>query len=265
MKTRPAVLITGASEGIGRAFAIHLGAAGRTVVLLARNHEALLETANDAGNDAHVLAVDLEHPGAAGAVEDFFAKHGLHAETLINNAGIGFGGRFDDQNADDIEKILAVNVAALVRLSHKFLPSMLERRQGGILNVASLAGYMPGPHQALYFASKAFVLSFSQAIGDECVGKGVHVMAAAPGPIETKIHSAMKARWSFYKRLFPSYTPEHVVPLMWNAFARGHRVYVPGLVSNLAVAAARFVPNDVLVPLVGILVRPRFRNGRAST
>jgi short-subunit dehydrogenase len=90
-------------------------------------------------------------------------------------------------------------------------------------------------------------------------------MAAAPGPVETRIHGAMKTRWSFYKRLFPSYEPERVAKILWDGFTSGHRVLIPGLISNLAAVAATFVPNEVLVPIVGILVRPRFRSGRAAT
>jgi short-subunit dehydrogenase len=262
--TRAAVIITGASEGIGRAFATHLGSKGHALVLLARNKDALAEVAIEAGPDAHALAIDLADVSAPDAIERFLARRNFHADVLINNAGVSFGGSLEALSPHEIEQVLSVNVAAVVRLSHKFLPGMCDRGQGGILNVASLAGFMPGPHQALYFASKAFVLSFSQAIADECASRGVLVMAAAPGPVETRIHGTMKSQWAFYKRLFPSYTPERIAEILWRGFTSGQRVVIPGITNNLAAVAATFVPNEVLVPIVGILVRPRLRNGRRA-
>jgi short-subunit dehydrogenase len=261
--TRPAVVITGASEGIGRAFAIYLGQNGHTLVLLSRNMDALTKVATEAGTDAHALAIDLAVASAPDAIERFLAQRNLHADVLINNAGVSFGGRFETLSPCAVERVLSVNVAAVVRLSHKFLPGMCDLGHGGILNVASLAGFMPGPHQALYFASKAFVLSFSQAIADECASKGVLVMAAAPGPVETRIHGTMKSQWALYRRLFPSFEPDHMAKVLWRGFTSGQRVLIPGITSNLAAVAATFVPNDVLVPIVGILVRPRLRNGRS--
>lgn len=261
----PAVVITGASEGIGKAFATMLACKGYTLLLIARHGQALENVAREAGSRVHTLALDLADPHAADRVFEFLEAHALYADILINNAGMGSGGRFDAQTADDVDQLLTVNIAALVRLTHRLLPGMRERRRGGILNIASVAGFMPGPWQALYFASKAFVLSFSQAIAEECEDDGVHVMVAAPGPVETRIHAAMKTGWSFYRRLFPSYEPEHIARLVWNGFERGDRLLVPGLINNLSALAATFMPNDVLVPLVGILVRPRFKSGRTAS
>lgn len=260
---RPCVLVTGASEGIGKALAEHLGRLGHTLILTARNETALDTLAKTIPSEVHVLVVDLLEPVAPDHIAVFAEARGLYIDVIINNAGVGFGGRFDQQCADDVETTLAVNIGALVKLTHRFLPSMRARCRGGLINIASVAGFMPGPHQALYFASKAFVLSFSQAIAAECSGSNVHIMAAAPGPVETRIHNAMRTRWSYYKRLFPSYQPEKVAKIIWNGFNAGHRVLVPGRINNLAALASVALPKELLVPLVGFLVRPRFRNGKA--
>ena len=264
----PAIVITGASEGIGASFARLLALDERALVFIARDADALTALADECAAkgsaNCHVLPLDLAEPSAALLVEMALGERGLYADVVINNAGIGLGGRFDTHNAQDVEQILAVNMAALVRLSHRFLPGMIERRRGGLLNVASLAGTMPGPFQALYFASKAFVLSLSEAIASELQDSGVTVMAAAPGPVETGIHHAMKTRWSWYRRLFPSYGADEMAYLLWQSFLSGERVAIPELVNNVAALSARFLPNDILLPIVRFLIRPRRRSGEPA-
>lgn len=261
---QPAVIVTGASAGIGRAFVTHLRAADLTVVAIARDAEALNDLKSTDDGPLHVLPLDLAEPDAADRIDGFLTDRRLYADVLINNAGIAPGGRFDQQELAVIEDLMTVNMTVLVRLTHRFLPGMRHRGRGGILNVASLAGFMPGPWQALYFASKSFVLSFSQSLAHEGAGTGVKVMVGAPGPVETRIHTAMKTRYAFYRRLFPSYEPDAVVRILWEGFEAGHTVLVPGLVSNVAALAAALVPKEILVPIVGFLVRPRFRNWKAA-
>lgn len=139
--------------------------------------------------------MDVSAREAPRKIADVLVQHRLYADVLINNAGVGFGGRFD------------------------------------ILDEVPLAGFMPGPWQALYFAAKAFVVSFSEAIAEECRGSGVHVMVAASGPVETRIHGAMRTRWTWYRKLFQSYEPDDCAELIWQGFLAGHRVFVPGLFS----------------------------------
>ena len=258
----PAVIITGASEGIGKAFAQALGRRGLNVVLVARDELLLAEVAASIGDNAAVLPLDISDPDSHEVIARFLGDRGLYADVLINNAAIGLGGSFETHGLAQALQLLDVNVVAVVRLTHHFLPQMLERRRGGVINVASLAGFMPGPWQALYFASKAFVLSFSQGIAEECAGSGVRVMAAAPGPVETRsLHQAMKARWTWYRRLFPSYEPEHVCEILWDGFVSGRRVVIPGIVNNFSAVGSRFLPSEILVPLVGVLMRPRNKSG----
>lgn len=164
----PAVVVTGASEGIVRAFAELLIDKEFTPLLISRGAGALESLAAELsgrrrGTRLHTLAIDITQQDAASKVEAYLHQHNLYANVLINNAGIGLGGRFDTHTSADVAQLLDTNICALVRFTHYFLPGMLARSTGGVLNVASLAGFMPGPWQSLYFASKAFVLSFSQA------------------------------------------------------------------------------------------------------
>jgi short-subunit dehydrogenase len=208
--------------------------------------------------------MDLSLREAPQKIADILAQEALYADVLINNAGVGFGGRFDVLDKTAMYDLLDLNMIALVALTRHFLPGMRERGTGGVLNIASLAAFMPGPWQALYFATKAFVVSFSEAIAEECRGSGVHVMVAAPGPVETRIHRAMRTRWTWYRQLFPSYEPADCAEHIWQGFLAGHRVFVPGLFNNLAALGSRILPNVLLAPLVAWLVRPRLRNGRAT-
>lgn len=263
---RPAIVVTGASEGLGRAFA-RLLAMENTVIMVARHADQLEAAAEEIkaeapGADVKTCALDVTREDAPALLRRFLEGHGLYADILINNAGTGLGGRFDAQDREEVLQIIDLNVRSLVALTHELLPGMRRRGTGGILNLASLAGFMPGPWQALYFASKSFVLSYSQAIASENAGAGVHIMAAAPGPIETAIHDSMKARWTWYRFLFPSYTADSCAAAIWEGFRSGQRVFVPGVINNLSALAAKLLPHDLLVPLIAWLVRPRFRNGR---
>ena len=262
----PAVVITGASEGLGKAFA-QLLANRAVVVMVARDADDLGRvaeeiTANVTGAHVMTIALDITEDGAPKALRDFLNASGLYADILVNNAGAALGGRFDTQARSEVLRIIDLNVRSLVAMTHEFLPGMRERRTGGILNIASLAGFMPGPWQALYFASKSFVLSYSQAIGAENRSAGVQVMAAAPGPIETGIYRSMRSRWTWYLALFPSYTADACAEAIWVGFEAGHSVFVPGLINKITVLAAKLLPNEITVPLAGWLVRPRYPDGR---
>ncbi len=158
------MIITGASEGIGKAFARALGRRGLNVVLVARDEVLLGEVAATIGDNAAVLPLDIGDPDSHEVIARFLGDRGLYADVLINNAAIGLGGRFETHGLAQALQLLDVNVVAVVRLTHQFLPQMLERRRGGVINVASLAGFMPGPWQALLFCQQGIRLSFSQGI-----------------------------------------------------------------------------------------------------
>jgi len=261
---RPMVVVTGGSEGIGYALASRFAAAGCDVLLVARRAEVLAAAAErirrDHGVEAAAVPADIAAPEAVGAIEAALAAHRAYCDVLVNNAGIGLAGPFLQQPPEAVMQLIAVNIAALTRLTRHFLPGMRVRGRGGVLNVASLGGYVPGPYQAVYYASKAYVLSFSEAIARETTGQGVRVTALAPGPVNTAFHARMGADASFYRYLVAPASPEAVARAGYWAFALGLRVVVPGLLNPLLALAMRILPHRIVVPIVGVLLRLRGPN-----
>ncbi|NNE51651.1 MAG: SDR family oxidoreductase [Sulfitobacter sp.] len=183
-------LVTGASSGIGKEFARYHAEKGGDVVLTARREETLkeikAELEKEHGISAHVFACDLGKAGAAGELYGRIKKAGLDVDILINNAGFGGQGKHIDRALEDELDMIDLNVKALVSLTQQVAQEMVERGSGKILNVGSTAGFMPGPNQAVYFATKAFVKSFSEALAQEMQGTGVTVTLLAPGYVETE-------------------------------------------------------------------------------
>ncbi len=212
------VLVTGASMGIGAVFARELARIGARPVLVARSKDKLDELAKEL-EGAHVIAEDLGKPGAARRVFDAVTALGLDVDVLINNAGFGLHGPFAELSIDTQRESIELNVTALVELTHVFLP-MLERRQGGVIQVASTAAFQPVPYLAVYAASKAFVLSFSEALWDEYRGRGVRVLALCPGATD----SAFFARSGEGAALGKKAAPEDVVRLGLEAFRAQSRL-----------------------------------------
>lgn len=183
-------LVTGASSGIGRSLAHLVAADGYDVVLVARRASSLDELAQQLterhGVRTHIHAVDLSEPGAAGQLVDALRSRGLAIDVLVNNAGVGMQGAFATLPLDRQLAMVALNVTALTTLTGLLLPDMIARRRGGILNVGSTAGFQPGPFMAVYYATKAYVDSFTEAIADELDGSGLRVTCLAPGPTVTE-------------------------------------------------------------------------------
>jgi short-subunit dehydrogenase len=184
----PVALITGASAGLGEEFARQLSAKGQQLVLVARRKERLEALAAELGN-ARAVQLDLSRPGAAGELMADLIRHGETVELLVNNAGFGLSGRFAELDGERQREMIDLNCGALAELAHAVLPGMIERESGGILNVASTAAFQPGPGMAVYFATKAFVLSFSEALHDEAKAHGVKVSCLCPGPTRTEFRS----------------------------------------------------------------------------
>ena len=182
-------LITGASGGIGEALARQLAQRGVHLVLVARTESRLQALAAELraahGLRVEVVAQDLTLPGAATQIEAAVDALGLTIDVLVNNAGFASYGEFHALPLEHELEMIQVNVTALTDLTHRFLPGMVERRRGRVLNVASTAAFMPGPLMAVYYATKAYVLSFSEALNEEVRGSGVHVTALCPGPVAT--------------------------------------------------------------------------------
>jgi uncharacterized protein len=259
--TKPATVVTGASGGIGLATSRRFAQAGDTVVLVARRLDALEQAAaairRDFNRDAIVLAIDINQENSARQIEAALETRGLHVEVLVNNAGFGLSGRFAEMPAADIDALISCNITALTRLSRHFLPGMVARRSGGLINLASLAGLAPGPFQAQYYASKAYVVSLTRAIGFETRGRGVRVSAVAPGPVETAFHARMNANHSLYRYLVPAPAPERVAAAIYRGFRWHRRFIVPGLPAKVLSLALRLVPVVLVMPVVAWMLYPR--------
>jgi short-subunit dehydrogenase len=235
-------MVTGASSGIGNALAWTLAARGAHVVLVARSRdklEALAKRIRDAGGQATVLAADLGRPGAARALYDESVRRDLAVDTLINNAGFGHWGTFESEPLDDVSSMLQVNVVALTELTRLMVPDLLARR-GTLLNMASTVAFQPAPFMAVYGATKAFVLSFTEALWAEYRGRGLHVAALCPGAVETPFIEAL-ADGARETRVFQStLSVDEVVAGCLTAMERSAPSRVVGFKNWLLVQASRF-------------------------
>ena len=258
---KPMVVITGASEGIGYALARRFAAAGNGIILIARRSGPLKEAADRIRTEFKVEAIavpaDVTSPEAISAIEAALAAHGAYADVLVNNAGMGLAGPFVNQGPDAVVKLLDLNVGALTSLSRHFLAGMCIRGRGGILNLASLGGYAPGPNQAVYYASKAYVLSFSEAVAAEVAGQGVRITALAPGPVNTRFHARMGAEHALYRYLVAPSSPDSAARAGYRGFALGLRVVIPGFFNPFLALAMRILPHRIVIPIVGILLKQR--------
>jgi len=259
--TRPISVVTGGSEGIGLAIARLLVQRGHDLLLVARRPERLAAAANEIGAAASVkvatLPLDLTSPSACTLLDAELARLGAHVELLVNSAGVGQSGSFAEAEPQSIDGLVALNMAVPSRLMRHVLPGMRQRGRGGILNVASLGGYVPGPYQATYYASKAYLISLSEAVAAEVRQDGIRVTVVAPGPVNTEFHSKMNAESAFYRRFLPSATPERVARWAVRGHELGLRVVVPGVLDGLGVVALKLLPHALLVPLMAWLLDPR--------
>jgi uncharacterized protein len=238
-------LITGASGGIGEAFARQLATRHMDLILVARSEGALgalaVELAEAHGIRTHVLVADLAVPGAAQRLYDDLTALGWPVDLLVNNAGYGKAGTFAALPFDVQSRMVHLNVNTVVELAHLFLPAMIERRRGGIINLGSTASFQPVPFMAVYGATKAFVLSFSEALAQEVARHGVHVMALCPGGTATGFQETAGV-WEDQRASMPS--AGEVVAAALDAFGRGKRVYIPGFMNKLtAFVAGRLMPR----------------------
>jgi len=258
---RPMVVVTGGSEGIGYELAHRFAAAGCDVMLVARRAEPLEQAAARIRStlkvDAVAVPADVTAPDAIATIDAALAARGAYADVLVNSAGVGLSGPFHAHAPDDVMRLIDLNVRALTQLTHHFLPGMRLRGRGGILNVASLGGYTPGPYQAAYYASKAYVISLTEAIAAETAGEGVRLCALAPGPVNTAFHRRMGSETAFYRTFILPASARSVARAGYWGFALGLRVVVPGLISPFVALAMRIMPHRILIPIVGWLLKPR--------
>jgi len=260
-------VVTGASSGLGRGLAARLAERGMALVLTGRNERRLEETANEIRQAVptvvvETVAADLSTASGISALLNHVGERPI--EVLVNNAGFGSYGTFADADPDRESEEIAVDVSAVVTLSRTFLPGMLARRSGGILNVASTIAFQPAPYQAVYGASKAFVLSFSLALWDEARAAGVSVTALCPGPTRTGFVEALRAdvaHTAIYRRLAD---PEPVIEAGLRALHKGSAVVVPGLRNRLLAESGRFMPHEWITRVSARLLSPDPRSSRPS-
>ncbi len=240
------VLVTGASSGIGRALAKCFAADGCRLILLARKRQPLQALAEDL-RQAHrtqseILTADLADLHTPARIFQHLETNGTKVDVLVNNAGFGAYGPFSDLPLERQLAMVQVNLTALTHLTGLFLPGMIERRRGGVLNVASTAGFQPGPLMAVYFATKAYVLSFSEAIAEELVGTGLTVTALCPGPTATNFAETAKGQFSrrFLRRAMSA---ESVARIGHGAFRKGRVVAVAGWSNQFLASLVRLGPR----------------------
>jgi uncharacterized protein len=248
---RPVALITGASAGIGAALAKVFAAHGHEVVLLARRALELNALGNEleaAGSKRpHILAIDLTRADATTQIEYEMHGRGLDPQYIVNNAGFGLLGLAAELDRAQQLAMIDLNVRTLTDLSLRFIAS-LARQRGGILNVASIASFLPGPGMAVYHATKAYVLSFSEALHKELAPQGVRVTALCPGPVATEF----QARAGIPESYFPSIlarSPERVAREGYEGLMRGKRLVVPGSGNKLVAFLPRLLPRALVLKL----------------
>ncbi|WP_240941311.1 SDR family oxidoreductase [Paenibacillus sp. HB172176] len=252
-------LVTGASSGIGKAYAQALAARGCHVVIAARSEEKLKALADEInrrhGVHVYALSCDLSQAGAPRELAESIAERGLTVDILINNAGVGTYGRFEEIDSELEQKEMMLNTAALVDLTHHFLPGMLERKDGIVVNVASMAAFMPCAYSAVYGATKAFVLSFSEALWAETRGRGVRVLTLCPGATDTSFFDAVGTRDMAAGSALS--TPEKVVQAGFRGIDKGSSYIVDGRGNHLAAQLGRFLPRSSVAKIMERLSRPK--------
>lgn len=252
------VLITGASSGIGEEFAKLLAADGATLILTARSEEKMQTLANSLGEsynvDVHVFPGDLSLPKTPQQVFNQIQKAGLKVDVVINNAGFGKWGRFEDFDLETYQKMCNLNINAVVALTHLFLPGMLAKGDGGFINVASTAGFQPMPFFATYGATKSFVINFSEALWVEYKNRGIIVTCLCPGGTQTNFHDVSQMD---PKKLVALETPEKVAKAGLQAFLKGRLNVISGMKNYLLANSTRFGPRKMVVKITEAMFKPR--------
>jgi uncharacterized protein len=257
MTNRKTALITGASGGIGLELAQLFARDGHDLFLVARNEERLRAVAGEIESAHHVkatvIAADLSRPDTPDAI--LAATRGVIVDALVNNAGFGLAGRFDKLDLRRQLEMVQVNVVALMHLTGLFLPAMVARGSGRILNVASTAGYLPGPFMSVYYATKAFALSFSEALANELAGTGITVTALCPGPTATGFAEAADMTKSRLFRLRKPMSSAVVAQKGYDAMKSGKPVVITGVMNRLMIASSRVSPRALVLGITKTLNR----------
>jgi hypothetical protein len=256
---RPRALVTGASSGIGAELARELARDGHDLVLIARRREALERLADEFtrghGVAVHCEACDLCDASAIEALIARLDANALHIDVLVNNAGFGLFGEFKDTDLAEERRMLALNIEAPVILTKRLLAQLIARR-GRILNVASTAAFQPGPFMAVYYATKAFLLSWSEALAEELAGTGVTVTAFCPGATASGFQDRAAMHDSALVRGKRLPSAAEVAAAGYRALKAGRRVFIPGLMNWLLAQSIRFTPRRLVTPIVRYMAGP---------
>ncbi len=260
-RMREFVLVTGASAGIGEALALEFAREGNNVMLVARNQKKLAAVATtikeQTGVEVETVAVDLSKPQAAKKIALAIKKKKVFINTLVNNAGFGLHGQFINSELKDELNMVDLNVKSVVELSKLVLEQMRIENRGKILNVASTGAFQPGPMMSIYYASKAFVLSFSEALSTELQGTGIAVCCLCPGPVSTPFHERAGSDEAGLSSgtFLPVLSAEKVARYAVKKLKKNKRVMVPGSVNKILVQSLRFSPrwlvNKIALKIIG--------------
>jgi short-subunit dehydrogenase len=244
-------LVTGASAGLGVEFALQLSRRGHRLVLAARRKERLEELAKELGN-ARALAIDLSRKDATAKLMADLEANGEAVDLLVNNAGFGLIGRFAKADAKRLRQMIDLNVGTLTDLCRAVAPGMIERKSGEIINVASTAAFQPGPNMAVYFATKAFVLSLTEALHEELKPHGIHVICLCPGPTRTEFGDVAGFGGNAMFDRVAMNSPE-VVTAALKGLDRNTAVVVAGTINKIVAASTRFAPRSVVRKVAGAI------------
>ena len=246
-------LITGASSGIGRDLAHQFAADGHDLVVIARRAVALDELVREVtrvhGVKARAISADLAQPAGPRRIYDELLRDGTAIDVVVNNAGFGMRGTVAELPLERQLEMVQVNITALTELTRLFLPAMLERNRGGVLNVGSTAGFQPGPLMAVYYATKAYVVSFTEALAEEVAGSALRVSCLAPGPTATGFAEEANMTKTRLFRL-GTMSAADVARIGYEEWKRGKVLVVPGVTNRLGVAVVRVSPRLVVRKLL---------------
>jgi short-subunit dehydrogenase len=260
MTGTPAIVITGASSGIGREIARVACKDGQPLVLVGRSGTELGRLSIELGSGGVrvlFLPLDLQNADAVDRIEAALLAEGLYCDVLVNSAGFGIFGAAAEADGADQLRLVDVNIKATLGLTLRFLPDMIARRRGGIINVGSITGYAPGPYVAAYAASKAFIRSWSAALSAEVAGTGVTVTCLSPGIVRTGFFERKAMGSSRLMKILPRGKVEDVATSAWSAFRKGQALVVPRFIDRLIIRICWLLPDRFLAWMVGALQQIR--------
>jgi short-subunit dehydrogenase len=245
---RGVTLVTGASAGLGAEFARQCRKRGDALVLVARREDRLVALKEELGGEVRHYVADLTKSDQIAELLVWLKAQGLEVETLINNAGFGLSGAFHSAPSERLLEMIDLNIRSLTELCRLVLPAMVERGRGGILNVASTAAFQAGPNMAVYYASKAYVLSLTEALHQEMKGKGVKVTALCPGPTATEFFDVAESKGSILAKM--AVDPKGVVSAGLAGLERNRAIVIPGIKNKIGAQGTRFMPRAALRRIV---------------